>query len=115
MLIKICADIYPTTEDQKQTKTEEKKKKQNWRKRKKKKKLAPNLELVWRGQFQFLPEFLRGPGTQPVEDVVVTLILALGADTRLLQQVVRDETATHHVLKQNQVNSRVSLNYLLEI
>lgn len=38
MLIKICADMYPTTEDQKQTKTEEKmKKKKKTEKRKEKK------------------------------------------------------------------------------
>ena len=57
------------------------------------------MELVRRGQFQFLPEVLGGAGTQTVEDVVVALILALGADTRLLQQVVRDEASAHKVLK----------------
>lgn len=48
---------------------------------------------------ELLPDVLRRSGTQSVEDVVVSLLWALSADPRLLQQVVRHEAAHDGVLK----------------
>lgn len=48
---------------------------------------------------QLLLQLLGRSGTQPVEDVVVPLVVALHANPGLLQQVVRDEPAHHRVLR----------------
>lgn len=55
-------------------------------------------EGVRGAQVELLPDFLGGSGTQSVEDVVVSLLLALSADPRLLQQVVGHEAAHDGVL-----------------
>lgn len=56
-------------------------------------------EAVRRVQMQLLLQLLRRSGAQPVEDVVVSLILALHANPGLLQQVVGDEPAYDCVLR----------------
>lgn len=53
---------------------------------------------------QLLLQLLRRSGTQPVEDVVVPLVIALHADPGLLQQVVRDES-THDCVLRTHVES----------
>lgn len=45
-------------------------------------------EAVRRVQVQFLLQVFGCPGTQPVEDVVVPLVVTLHANPRLLQQVM---------------------------
>lgn len=56
------------------------------------------MELVRRQETELLSESIRGTRTQAVEDVVVAFLAALHADARLLEQVVRDEAATHLIL-----------------
>lgn len=56
-------------------------------------------ECVWGTEVELLPDVLRGSGTQAVEDVVIPLLRALPADSRLLQQVVRHKTAHNSVLE----------------
>ena len=56
------------------------------------------VELVGRGEFQLLAQLLRGPSTEPVEDVIVTLLATLDDHAGLLQQVMRDEATRHRVL-----------------
>lgn len=48
---------------------------------------------------QLVLQLLGRSGTQPVEDVVVSLVVALHTDPGLLQQVVRDEPAHNRVLR----------------
>lgn len=63
-------------------------------------KLRPtHPKAVRRGQVEFLSDVLRRSGAQPVEDVVVPLVLTLSADTRFLQEVVRHEAPDHRVLR----------------
>ena len=47
---------------------------------------------------ELLLDVVGGAGTQPVEDVVVPLLLALHADPGLLQQVVGHKPPHHRVL-----------------
>ena len=47
---------------------------------------------------ELLLDVVGGAGTQPVEDVVVSLLLALHADPGLLQQVVGHEPPHHRIL-----------------
>lgn len=55
-------------------------------------------ERVRGAEVELLPDVLGGSGTQSVEDVVVSLLGALSADPRLLQQVVRHEAAHDGIL-----------------
>lgn len=59
-------------------------------------------EAVWRVQVQFFLQVLGRPGAQPVEDVVVPLVVALHANPRLLQQVMGDEPAHHCILGEHE-------------
>lgn len=55
-------------------------------------------EGVWWFQVELGPDVLGGSSTQPVEDVVVPLLLALLADPGFLQQVVGHEASHHSIL-----------------
>lgn len=56
---------------------------------------------------QFLLDVLRCPSTQPVEDVVVSLVVTLHANPRLLQQVMGDKS-THNCILVQQERDQVS-------
>lgn len=56
-------------------------------------------EAVWRVQVQFLLDVLRRSGTQPVEYVVVPLVVTLHANPGLLQQVMGDKSTHDHILE----------------
>ena len=56
-------------------------------------------EAVWRVQVQFLLYVLRRSGTQPVEDVVVPLVVILHANPGLLQQVMGDKSTHDRILE----------------
>ena len=58
------------------------------------------MKLVGRSKPELLPKLVGSSSAHTIEDVIVSLSTALHADTRLLQQVVRDEAATYHVLQQ---------------
>lgn len=67
---------------------------------------------------ELLPDVLGGSGTQSVEDVVVSLLGALSADPRLLQQVVRHEAANDDILtarkqKNKRNNKRMGVKNIL--
>lgn len=51
------------------------------------------LIIVWLGDPEGFSGFIRCPGTEIIEDVVVPFILALPADSRLLQEVMGDVSA----------------------
>lgn len=58
-----------------------------------------NPEAVWRAEVELLLDVFRSSSTQPVEDVIVPLLLALRADTGLFQQVMGHETTYYCILE----------------
>ena len=57
------------------------------------------MELVWWAKLQLLAEAVGSAGTHSVEDVVVTLLVVLHADTGLLQQVVGNIASSDKILQ----------------
>ena len=59
------------------------------------------LEHVWWAKLELLSQRIGSTSTHPVEDVIVALLRALSADTRLLEEVVRDVATAYHILQKN--------------
>lgn len=69
--------------------------------------MRPYPEGVRGAEVELLPDVLGRSGTQSVEDVVVSLLFALSADPRLLQQVVRHEAAHDGVLSTRETHFNI--------